>query len=183
MTSRASGEGGESGRQGRAAGTNGVYLHERTGHTGCTDTLRASVPNFSDSPRLVPRRLLHTCWRTPPASPSGTGGTSGESHRPMRPPESSAQPRARRHRPLPLCHSPDGCARGAPSRLQAAIGQKSTKTAFRKFFLLGGGTARPGGPGEPSNVAGGLRPGRLRAPQGPDALGAARLKSPAWEKG
>ena len=59
LTSRAPAEGVESGRQGRAAGTNGVYLHERTDHPGCTDTLWASVPDFSHSPRLVPRRVLH----------------------------------------------------------------------------------------------------------------------------
>ena len=57
LTSRASGEGVESGRQGRASGTNRVYLHERTDHTGCTDTLRAPIPDFSHSPRLVPRRV------------------------------------------------------------------------------------------------------------------------------
>ena len=54
FTSRAPAEGVESGRQGRAAGTNRVYLHERTDHAGCTDTLRASVPDFYHSPQLVP---------------------------------------------------------------------------------------------------------------------------------
>ena len=41
----------------------------------------------------------------------------------------------------------------------------------RKNFIETGWTTRPGGPGEPKNVAGGATPGRLRPPEGPDALG------------
>ena len=53
----------------------------------------------------------------------------------------------------------------------------------RKNFIETGWTTRPGGPGEPKNVAGGATPGRLRPPEGPDALGRGRLDFPAWEKG
>ena len=54
---------------------------------------------------------------------------------------------------------------------------------FRKKFIESGWTTRPGGPGEPKNVAGGATPGRLRPPEGPDALGHARLDFPAGERG
>ena len=54
---------------------------------------------------------------------------------------------------------------------------------IRKNGFDGEWTAHPGGPGEPQNVTGGASPGRLRPPEGPDALGAVRRKTPAWEKG
>jgi hypothetical protein len=89
-----------------------------------------------------------------------------------------------------LCgiHRNDGCARGAPSRVQAAIGQNSTKTAIPQFifYLAGGqlGRAVPGSrgtsPGEPSGAVGAL-PGRRR--RAPRSAGAARRESPALVKG
>jgi hypothetical protein len=39
------------------------------------------------------------------------------------------------------------------------------KRRFRNSFLFGGGAARPGGPGEPRNVAGGALRGRRRPPR------------------
>ena len=58
----------------------------------------------------------------------------------MGPPERSAQPRAQRHRPLSLCHLPDGCAQGATSRVSAAIAENSPKTSeSAKTYFLGGG--------------------------------------------
>ena len=58
---RATGEEVESGRQGGAARTSRVCGDERTDHTSCADTLRASVPDFFHSPLLSPRQLLE--WR------------------------------------------------------------------------------------------------------------------------
>jgi hypothetical protein len=96
----------------------------------------------------------------------------------MRPPERSSQPRAHRHRRLPLWHPPDGCARGAPSRVQAAIGQNSTKTAFRTSFFIWGGDSsagrsrgaaerRRGSPPGPSAPSGRRRRARGRPTQIP----------------
>ena len=98
----------------------------------------------------------------------------------MRPPERSSQPRAHRHRRLPLWHPPDGCARGAPSRVQAAIGQNSTKTAFRTSFFIWGGDSsagrsrgaaerRRGSPPGPSAPSGRRRRARGRPTQIPGA--------------
>jgi hypothetical protein len=98
----------------------------------------------------------------------------------MRPSERSSQPRAHRHRRLPLWHPPDGCARGAPSRVQAAIGQNSTKTAFRTSFFISGGHSsagrsrgaaerRRGSPPGPSAPSGRRRRARGRPTQIPGA--------------
>ena len=61
FASRSTGEEVESGRQGGAAGTSRVCGDERTDHTSCADTLRASVPDFFHSPLLSPHQLL--AWR------------------------------------------------------------------------------------------------------------------------
>ena len=64
----------------------------------------------------------------PPPRPSGFVYTFEGPHRPMTPPERSSQPRDQRHRALSLWHPPDGCARRAPSGVQAAMAEESPKT-------------------------------------------------------
>ena len=162
-------------------GTSRAYFHERTDHTGCTDTLRAPIPDFSHSPRLVPRRVLQRRRQASGKPISGFGHSFEGPHRPMGPPERSAQPRDQRHRPLSLSNPPDGCAPGALKRVEAAIAENSPKTPeSAKTVSMANGQLTRAVPGrrEPQNVTGGASPGRLRPPEGPDALGRARLNFP-----
>ena len=91
----------------------------------------------------------------------------------MGPPERSAQPRAHRHRPLPLSHSPDGCAPGAPSRVEAAIAENSPKTSeSAKSLSRAGGQLVRAVPGSLRTSPGELLPAVYALRKAPTRSGA-----------
>ena len=89
----------------------------------------------------------------------------------MTPPERSSQPRDQRHRALSLWHTPDGCARRAPSGVQAAMAEESPKTleSAKTVSMANGQLTRavPGSrrtsPEEPARAGYALRTARTRS--------------------
>ena len=117
-----------SGRQEGRARSSRAYAHDRTEHGRHSRTLRASVPDLSHLPRKRagrPREVL----RRVRLSPTGIGDASEAPHRAITLPTRSAEPRARRERTLPVCHSPAGRTQRPLPTGRAAMAENSVKQA------------------------------------------------------
>ena len=117
-----------SGRQEGRARSSRAYAHDRTEHGRHSRTLRASVPDLSHLPQKRagrPREVL----RRVRLSPTGIGDASEAPHRAITLPTRSAEPRARRERTLPVCHSPAGRTQRPLPTGRAAMAENSVKQA------------------------------------------------------
>ena len=127
-------------------------------------------------PREVLRRVR--------LSPTGIGDASEAPHRAITLPTRSAEPRARRERTLPFCHSPAGRTQRPLPTGRAAMAENSVKQAeSAETYKMGDellARAKSRGTIERRRAT---PPAPPRRPDGPDALRTGHGKSPAREGG